>query len=130
MREKLVEEWIYKAEQDFESAHQLIKKLKKPVPDVVCFHCQQTIEKYLKAFLVQNDIEPPEIHDLQRLKNVCVKIDKSFDQISEGLDVLNAYAVDFRYPGEGATINESKKAFQTAVKIREFLRAKLKINPE
>jgi HEPN domain-containing protein len=130
MREKLVEEWIYKAEQDFESAQHLIKKVEKPVPDVVCFHCQQCIEKYLKAFLVQNNVEPPEIHDLQRLKNLCVKLDENFNQVSEGLDVLNAYAVDFRYPGEGATVKESKIAFQTMKEQRKFLRGKLKLKKE
>jgi HEPN domain-containing protein len=130
MRKKLVKEWIYKGEEDFESARHLVKKAKKPVPDVVCFHCQQSIEKYLKAFLAQNNIEPPEIHDLQRLNNICLKVDKSFDQISEGLDVLNAYAVNFRYPGEGATVRESKKAFQIAAKIRKILKSKLKMNRE
>jgi HEPN domain-containing protein len=40
MRKKLVDEWIYKAEEDFESARHLVKKLKRHVPDVVCFHCQ------------------------------------------------------------------------------------------
>lgn len=130
MKKKLVDEWIYKAEEDFESAQHLIRKAGKPVPDVVCFHCQQCIEKYLKAFLVQNNVEPPEIHDLQRLKNLCAKLDEKFNQISEGLDVLNAYAVDFRYPGEGATVKESKIAFQTMKEQRKFLREKLKLRKE
>ena len=124
MRKKIVDEWIYKAEEDFEAARHLVKKITNPVPDVVCFHCQQCIEKYLKAFLVLHNVEPPEIHDLQRLKSVCLNIDKSFEHISEGLDVLNAYAVNFRYPGEASSVSESKKAFQIASKIRQFLREK------
>jgi len=67
---------------------------------------------------------------LQRLKNLCVKVDYGFELISEGLDILNAYAVNFRYPGDSATVNESKKAFQIATKIRKFVRAKLKIRGE
>jgi hypothetical protein len=55
-----------------------------------------------------------------------LKVDKSFSQIGEGLDVLNAYAVDFRYPGEGATVSQSIKAFQTMEKIKKFLKTKLK----
>lgn len=127
MKNKLVDEWILKAEEDFESAKSLIKKRKRPVPNVVCFHCQQSIEKYLKAFLTKNSHEPPATHDLQRLNNICLKVAKDFEQIRDGLDILNAYSVDFRYPGEGATIRESKTAFQIASKIRKFLISKLKV---
>jgi len=126
MTRKLVEEWIYKAEEDFESAVHLVKKDKKPVPDAVCFHCQQCIEKYLKAFFVLNNIEPPEIHDLQRLKAMCSKVDESFEEISEEMDILNAYAVNFRYPGEVATVEEAREAFGVMKKVHKFIRDRLK----
>ena len=127
MTKKLVEEWIYKAEEDFESAVYLAKKDKKPVPDSVCFHCQQCIEKYLKAFLISNDIEPPEIHDLQRLKAICSKVDESFEEVSGELDILNAYAVNFRYPGEVATVEEANEAVLVMRKIHKFIRDRLKL---
>ena len=127
MNKTLVDEWIYKAEQDFESAHYLSEKQTQPVPDVVCFHCQQCIEKYLKAYLTQNKVEPPEIHDLQRLNNLCRTLDSSFTQIRDGLDMLNAYAVDFRYPGDVATDEDSKQAFKITKDIRTFLRTKLNL---
>ncbi|MBT9132298.1 HEPN domain-containing protein [candidate division NPL-UPA2 bacterium Unc8] len=127
MRKKLVEEWIYKAEEDFESALYLVKKRKKPIPDVVCFHSQQCIEKYLKAFLVKNSIEPPEIHDLQRLNRLCGDMDKNFNKISDELDILNAYAINFRYPGEKATIEESRESVLVMRKVREFIRRKVGI---
>lgn len=130
MRERLVEEWIYKAEEDFESAIVLMRKRKKPVPDVVCFHAQQCVEKYLKAYLVKKDVEPPEIHDLQRLRRLCVDMDRAFDEISEELDVLNAYAVNFRYPGEKATPEEAEEALESAKKVRDFVREKLKLDGE
>lgn len=125
MKEKLINEWIYKAEEDFESAMYLVKKRKNVAPDSVCFHSQQCIEKYLKAFLIKNDVVSPEVHDLQRLRVLCANIDKDFDLISKELDILNAYAVNFRYPGEQATIEESKEAALTMRKIREFIRKKI-----
>lgn len=127
MTRKLVEEWIYKAEEDFESAVHLVKKDKKAVPDSVCFHCQQCIEKYLKAFLISNDIEPPEIHDLQRLKVICSKVDESFEEVSGELDILNAYAVNFWYPGEVATVEEANEAVFVMRKIHKFIRDRLKL---
>jgi HEPN domain-containing protein len=30
----------------------------------VCFHCQQAVEKYLKAFLKELGVAVPRIHDL------------------------------------------------------------------
>jgi len=122
MTRKLVEEWIYKAEEDFESAIYLAKKDKKEVPDSVCFHCQQCIEKYLKAFLISNDIEPPEIHDLQRLKAICCKVDESFEELSAELDILNAYAVNFRYPGEAASVEEANEAVLVMRRIHKFIK--------
>lgn len=126
MTRKLVEEWIYKAEEDFESAVYLAKKDKKAVPDSVCFHCQQCIEKYLKAFLISNDIEPPGIHDLQRLRAICSEADESFEEVSGELDILNAYAVNFRYPGEVATVEESHEAVLVMRKVRRFIRDRVK----
>lgn len=125
MREKLVEEWVYKAEEDFEAATFLERKKGKPVPDVICFHAQQCIEKYLKAYLTKNAIEPPEIHDLLRLNRLCIEIDKEFEEISEKLDILNAYAVNFRYPGEEATIEEAKEALENAKSVRHCIRRKM-----
>lgn len=127
MTKELVEEWIYKAEEDFESALHLVKKDRKPVPDSICFHCQQCIEKYLKAFLILNNVEPPEIHDLQRLKAICSNVDESFEEISEELDILNAYAVNFRYPGEVATVEEANEAFLVMKKVHKFIRYRLKL---
>ncbi|MCZ6676164.1 MAG: HEPN domain-containing protein [Candidatus Poribacteria bacterium] len=60
----LVDEWIEKAEADFKGAVALNRRRKDPLPDLVCYHCQQSAEKYLKAFLIAQGITPPRIHDL------------------------------------------------------------------
>ena len=43
-------EWIKKAEGDYAAATILSRRRKVPLHDHVCFHCQQSAEKYLKAF--------------------------------------------------------------------------------
>ena len=43
-----IKEWINKAEDDFEGAKDIAHRRKRPLPDLVCFHCQQSSEKYLK----------------------------------------------------------------------------------
>ena len=49
--------WIAKALNDYKTAEKLLKLPENEViTDTLCFHCQQTVEKLLKAFLVENDI--------------------------------------------------------------------------
>ena len=49
----ITREWVHKAENDFTVVCQILRRRKDPVPDAACFFCQQCIEKYLKARLVE-----------------------------------------------------------------------------
>ena len=65
MDKNTVKAWMIKADHDLEVTCHL-----EILPsDVVCYHAQQAAEKYLKAFLVFNDIEIKkfQIHDIDRL---------------------------------------------------------------
>jgi serine phosphatase RsbU (regulator of sigma subunit) len=46
-----VREWLKKAEDAFSGALHLSRRRKKPLSDLVCFHCQQTAEKFLFTIL-------------------------------------------------------------------------------
>jgi HEPN domain-containing protein len=41
------------------------------VYDIVYYHCQQCIEEYLKAVLVEKDAEFEKIRDLEALMHLC-----------------------------------------------------------
>ena len=60
-------EWVKKAENDFKAACQILRQRKDMVPDAGCFFCQQCIEKYLKARLMDAGITFPRTHDLRLL---------------------------------------------------------------
>ena len=48
-KKELVRQWIQKAEHDLSAAQSLI--VTNPnLTDVICFHCQQVSEKYIKAY--------------------------------------------------------------------------------
>jgi len=70
-KQRDVAEWINKAEQDYQTATTMARKRSKPVPDVVGFHSQQCIEKYLKAFLVSKKVDFPKTHDLMELLEIA-----------------------------------------------------------
>lgn len=95
----LVKEWLTKGRQDLDSARFLSDM--KPLPkDIIGFHCQQAVEKCLKAYLVFHDIEPPRSHDLLYLKTKCKSIGGIPELDDTILSRLNPYAVEHRYPGE------------------------------
>ena len=52
---QLVRQWLDKATADFEAAEQLCGQGGR-FREIVAFHCQQAVEKYLKALLVQRQV--------------------------------------------------------------------------
>ncbi len=56
-------EWVDKAEADYSAALILRRSRKKHSRDIVCFHLQQCVEKYLKARLGEAAFAFPEAHE-------------------------------------------------------------------
>ena len=125
MSETLPQEWADKADEDYWSALALVRQRRHPVPGMVCFHCHQCAEKYLKAFLTHQGIAFPRTHDLIALNKLCANANTGFQQIADWLDNLNTYAVEVRYPGESITLAEARSAIQSMKSIRQFVRARL-----
>lgn len=121
----LIAEWIQHAEEDYEAALDLLRRRKNPMPAMVCYHCQQSVEKYLKAYLLKNNSIFEKIHDLLELNKECEKIDASFGFIVDWVKVLNPYATETRYPGRNFEIAEAKEAVTLMKEVRKFIRAKL-----
>ena len=74
MVEEPFKEWLVKADEDFDAAADINRRRKKPLTDVICFHSQQSTEKYLKAYLTKKGIRFSKTHDLLVLKNLCLKL--------------------------------------------------------
>ena len=124
----LVDKWIKKAENDILTAERELS-FDDPITDAVCFHCQQAVEKYLKAFLVHHQIYFTKTHNIMNLLELCATVDSSFKEKLEDADVLTDYAVEFRYPGVSPDpgIEESTEAFEITLDVKEFVLKKLEI---
>ena len=61
-----VQAWLLKAANDLLSARILLGH-DPPVLETACFHCQQTVEKVLKAFLVWQAVPFEKVHSLTYL---------------------------------------------------------------
>jgi len=117
------EPWIVKAEEDLKAATILIESGDYPSA-VVCFHAQQVVEKYLKAYLTENDVEFRRTHDLIVLLNeYCVKLESNFNEFRDQLKEFAYYAIDARYPGSDIppSVSETRHALGVAKKIKEFV---------
>lgn len=105
-----------KADSDLKNASHEIEH-EDPALDTICFHAQQTVEKYLKAFLVFSDTEIPKTHSLIRLIRDCILIDTSFSElIDKNIDELTDFAVEIRYADEFyfPSIEEARDAIEKA----------------
>ena len=123
--DKIVKEWIAKAEQDYLASKTLLRKRTLSVYDVICFHSQQCIEKYLKAFLTFKSVRFPRTHDLAVLQNLAVRTDGTFELIKDLIKPLDGYAVQYRYPGEEAHKSDARHADKIMEKAREFIRGRI-----
>jgi len=122
--------WFNKANNDL-VAGKYILAMPDPPADTICFHSQQSVEKYLKGFLAFHKLEIPRTHELEELISRCEEIDSEFSELHEISSELSSYAVDIRYPMEGnydVTIEEAKRAIDIAEKIKSFVLNKMKLS--
>jgi HEPN domain-containing protein len=119
---EILQQWLDKGKDDLRSA-EFLSTMHHPTPDeIICFHCQQSAEKYLKGFLFFHDIEPEKTHDLEYLLELCQKYNSEFSILLSYVDILNKYAVSPRYPNELEITNEDMKtALSYAKSIQEFV---------
>ena len=118
-------EWVNKAEGDLLTARREYRVRKSPNHDAVCFHTQQSAEKYLKASLQDMGMPIPRVHSLAELLALISKKDADFMSIQSDANILEAYAVQFRYPGLSADKSEAKAALTAAEHVCVFIRKKL-----
>lgn len=91
--------WLLYAKTDIESSSVLIDS--ENLSNVVVFHCQQAVEKYLKAILEDNQIRIPKTHNLLKLFSILPERFKSeLEVFSEALEELDDVYIDSRYPGD------------------------------
>ena len=97
MNIKDAKEWLIIADNDFDSANILNDAVRKH-NEVICYLCAQAAEKYLKGYLIYNDIIPERTHNLYYLNTICIEKDKIFETIKAECGFLNRFASDIRYP--------------------------------
>ena len=116
-------EWVQKAEGDYTVAQQA----ENPVHDAICFHAQQCIEKYLKAWLQEANIPFPRTHNLKELLKMIVPTTPIWQTWQSDFSILSEHAVDSRYPGKFATADDTTHAMHICGEVRRAVLEQLKL---
>jgi HEPN domain-containing protein len=126
----IIKEWVAKADEDFQFALVNLKE-GKPFPALICFHFHQSAEKYLKAYIVANELGFLKSHDLPALLKICLAKNPSLSQLSSDCEYLNTYYIETRYPVHWPTHftpEEAEKAFSSAKTIKSTIEKSLSLS--
>jgi len=123
-KSEIIKEWFEKADNDLLSARRLME-IPPPILDTACFHCQQVVEKYLKAYLIYQGKDIIKTHDVTLLLKSCSEFDYGFESIN--MKNLEDFSVDIRYPDDALipSLEEAKEYLQIAEDIKELVRKKI-----
>ena len=113
-------DWIQKGDHDLGSAKIIFLNLPEYF-DTIAFHCQQSVEKYIKAILVFRNIEFQRSHDLIYLLDLLSTRIEIEAELFRKAASLNSYGVQIRYPD--SLIELTTKELQIAIAIAEEFRA-------
>ena len=122
-----VPRWIMFAQRDYDAAYKM-SIFHKPMPfEIVCYHCQQSVEKILKAYTLAHSDPLIKTHDLEAILKQCMEHDGQFIAFADICTVLTGYGIASRYPFDEDWINENdaKIALENAKTILEFTKARL-----
>ena len=123
----LVNLWTQKAEEDLSAAEFLINSDFSHTA-IICFHCQQAAEKFIKAWLVSLNFEFVNSHDLDYLLGLIEHRNDFETKLYLLIDKLENFAVEIRYPNQKfePTFEETKNALAAAKDIKSIILAKIK----
>jgi HEPN domain-containing protein len=117
-------QWFQIADADYDSAKILNDNIRKH-NDIICYHCSQAVEKYLKGYLVYHNTILQNTHNLPYLNSLCIEKNKDFREINDECRLLNNYANQIRYPHEmditSNDVGDVLKAVEKARNIKPLL---------
>jgi HEPN domain-containing protein len=113
--------WLRKAEGDAAAAELLYRSRKPGLEHSICFHCQQAVEKYLKARLQEADVRFPRTHDLYRLMETIGRVEPLWVAWAPRVGPLTLYAALARYRGEDPTRAQVTECIRTMRSVRRAI---------
>lgn len=95
----IVAQWLQFAEDDLRTAKYLLDLYPRPL-EIICYHCQQAVEKGLKGLLIAFGVQLIKTHDLGLLAERLAEFTDIDESLLDACDSLTPYGVRVRYPQE------------------------------
>lgn len=112
---------------DLDSAAKLLKTRFVPPIEVICYLCQQSAEKILKAYTIAKTNTRTASHKLEDLLDECAPYSAEFNTLRKCCLNLSPYATLARYPSViEPTEQHMKQALKDAAKILALTKSELK----
>ncbi len=112
--------WMRFADEDLRLAEHALRLSSGCPYRLIAYHAQQCAEKFIKAFLVFNNIDFPHTHNIRKLIRLCGE--DVFNALHDA-DALTPFAVTTRYPGLDDDVCKSEALFAIglAKKVKQHI---------
>ena len=123
-----IQNWLFRAREDIAVMNRLSDSEIEFYTSTICFHAQQSVEKYLKTFLIYHDIDFPRTHDVDFLLMECQKIDDTNFDLN--LKSLTEFGVSVRYPDDFyiPSVKETKEYLEIALTVKSVVESLIPIS--
>ena len=123
----LTRERVQNAEDDWDTMLTLVQQAPRPLRDQICYHAQQCVEKYLKAWLQEANFRVPRTHNLKELLALIVPTRPEWQAWHTDFNTFAPYAVDVRYGDYHADEADVAHAVRVCTEVRQAIRATLQL---
>ena len=97
--------WLAKADDDIRVASMTLAA-NPPMLDPAAFHCQQAVEKIIKALLIAAAVAAPRSHDIELLAGKAAPFYPALEQRMLSFSRLTEWLTASRYPDLGGGLGE------------------------
>jgi HEPN domain-containing protein len=118
-------EWLQIAERDL---IRLERALRDADGEQAGFYLQQSVEKFLKAFLLAHGWRLRRTHDLEALIDDAARLDPSFQQYRSVCARVSTYYMLERYPtraSQGLSVDEVRQSWDAVRPLIDHIRGQL-----
>ena len=119
-------ERVRKAETDYLMMKAAQQISAPDMQDQVCFHAQQCVEKYLKAWLQEANLRVPRTHNLNALLRLIVPMHPEWRAWRTDFEKFTPHAVDVRYE-IFLTAADATHAVRVCTEVRAAIRTVLQL---
>ena len=117
--------WLFRANEDIAVINNLFNSYPSFYASSICYHAQQAVEKFLKAFLVFHSVDFKKTYDVDFLHAECKAIYPNGNNIE--LRSIAKFSINMRYPDKFYVLTKKNHHLSTSPtrnKIRSAISVK------